>query len=109
PPQAAATVDVVVVTPVGSSPVSSSDHYTYTAASAPSVTAVSPTSGPGGGGTIVNLTGTNFTGASAVSFGTTAATGYTVNSDTSITATAPTHNAGLVNVTVTTPTGTSST
>ena len=47
------------------------------------------TSGPAAGGTAVTITGTNFTGATAVKFGTTAATTFTVNSATSITATAP--------------------
>ena len=50
---------------------------------------MSPTSGPSAGGTTVTLTGTKFTGASAVKFGATAATSFTVNSATKITATAP--------------------
>ncbi|MCX2494903.1 Ig-like domain-containing protein, partial [Pedobacter sp. PF22-3] len=46
---------------------------TYTqAVAAPTVTALSPTSGPTGGGTSVTITGTNFTGATAVTFGVTA-------------------------------------
>ena len=75
---------------------------------APTVSAVSPTSGPSTGGTSVTVTGTGFTGASAVQFGTTAATSFTVNSATSITATSPA-GSGTVNVTVTTPGGTSAT
>ena len=69
--------------------------------------AVSPTSGPTTGGTAVTITGTDFTGATAVHFGTAPATSYTVNSSTSITATAPAGTAGTVDVTVTTPAGTS--
>ena len=57
----------------------------------------------------MTITGTDFTGATAVKFGTTAATGFTVNSATSITATAPAGAAGTVDVTVTTPGGTSAT
>ncbi|TCO61100.1 PxKF domain-containing protein [Actinocrispum wychmicini] len=75
----------------------------------PTVTAVNPASGPTTGGTIVTITGTKFTGATAVAFGTTAATSFTVNSDTSITATAPAATAGPVDVTVTTSSGTSAT
>ncbi len=74
----------------------------------PAVTSVSPDSGVLGGGTTVTITGTSFTGVSAVSFGRTAATSFTVNSDTSITATAPSAaGVGTVDVTVTTPAGTS--
>ena len=56
----------------------------------------------------VTITGTGFTGATAVDFGTTAATGVTVVNDTSITATSPA-GTGTVDVTVTTPSGTSAT
>ena len=73
---------------------------------APSVTSISPTSGPASGGTTVTVSGTNFTGATAVDFGTTAAKSFTVASATSITALSPA-GSGTVNVTVTTPTGTS--
>jgi hypothetical protein len=76
---------------------------------APTVTNISPSSGPTTGGTQVSITGTSFTGASSVQFGSTAATAFTVNSDTSITATSPAGKAGAVDVTVTTPGGTSAT
>ncbi len=72
---------------------------------APTVTGVSPSSGFNT--TSVVVTGTDFTGASAVDFGGTAAT-FTVNSDTSITATVPA-GTGTVDVTVTTSGGTSAT
>jgi hypothetical protein len=108
PPEAAATVDIVVSTPTGTSAVSSSDHFTFNAASSPTVTGLSLTSGSTAGGTVVTITGTNFTGASAVNFGTVAAS-FTVKSDTRITATAPSQAAGTIDVTVTTPSGTSST
>ena len=75
---------------------------------APTVTGVSPPSGPVAGGGIVTVTGTGFTGASAVNFGTVAATGLAVASDTSLTVTVPPAAApGQVDVTVTTPRGTS--
>jgi hypothetical protein len=77
----------------------------------PTVSGVSPTSGSTAGGEAVTITGAGFTGATAVSFGTVALTSsnFTVNSDTSITATVPAGSAGEVNVTVTTPGGTSAT
>ena len=46
---------------------------------APVVTSISPTSGPAAGGTTVTITGSGFTGATAVDFGTTPATSFTVN------------------------------
>ena len=73
---------------------------------APAITAVSPVQGRSSGGSTVILTGTGLTGATAVSFGSTAATSYTVNSATQITAVAPA-GTGVVPVTVTTPGGTS--
>ena len=57
----------------------------------------------------MTITGTNFTGATAVTFGATAATGFTVNSATQITATAPAGSTGTVDVRVTTIGGTSAT
>ena len=99
-------MDVTVTTPEGTSPTSSADHFTYIAA--PTVTGLSPTSGPAAGGTLVTITGTNFTGASVVDFGTTVATDVTVVSSTEITADSPA-GSGVVDVTVTTPGGTSPT
>jgi Predicted solute binding protein len=75
----------------------------------PTVTSISPTSGPTTGGTSVTITGTNFTGASAVKFGSTNASSFTVNSSTQITATSPAGSAGTVDITVTTTGGTSAT
>jgi hypothetical protein len=95
------TVDVTVVTPDGTSPVTPADRYTYVPA--PSVTGVSPDVGPVAGGTTVTVTGTGFTGATAVLFGQTAATAFTVNSGTQITATAPAEPAGGESITVITP------
>ena len=85
----------------GTSATSASDQYfTYVP---PTITSVSPTAGPTAGGTSVTITGTGFTGATAVKFGATAATAFTVNSATQITATAPAGVAGTVDITVTTP------
>jgi FG-GAP repeat/IPT/TIG domain len=75
----------------------------------PGVTNVRPSSGPLSGGTAVTIAGTGFTGATAVTFGLDAATSFTVNSPTSITAVAPGPGTGTVDVTVTTPTGMSPT
>jgi len=59
-----------------------------------------PTEGPEAGGTEVTITGTGFTGATGVLFGTTPGTEVTVVSDTEITAVSPA-GTGAVNLTVT--------
>src|SRR5207302_784709 len=87
----------------------SADLFTYTAATGlPTVTSLSPSSGPTRGSTSVTITGTNFTDVLRLAFGSATAT-FTVNSATSITAIAPAGTAGTVDVTVTTPGGTSAT
>lgn len=103
PAKAAGTYDVIVTTPLGTSPNTAADNFTYGAG--PTVTGISPTTGVVGGGTSVTITGTGFTGATAVSFGATAAASFTVNSDTSITAVSPAGTSGVVSVRVTTPLG----
>ncbi|WP_030299564.1 IPT/TIG domain-containing protein [Streptomyces katrae] len=99
-PSGTGTVAVTVKTPGGSS---NSVPYTY--AAQPSLTAASPSQGPSSGGTTVILTGTGLTGATAVTFGSTPATSYTVNSPTQITAVTPA-GTSAVPITVTTPGGT---
>jgi len=59
-------------------------------------------------GTCVTISGANFTGATSVTFGTAAATGVSVISDTQINVTSPA-GTGTVDVTVTTPNGPSAT
>ena len=63
----------------------------------PTITSFTPSNGPVG--TLVTITGTNFTGASAVSFGGTAAASFIVVSSTSITAVVSTGTSGSVSVT----------
>jgi autotransporter passenger strand-loop-strand repeat protein len=89
--------------------ITGSTGLTVTAvAASPTVTAVSPASGPSAGGGVVTITGTNFTGATKVMFGTTPATSFHIVSPTRITATEPAGTAGqTVDITVTTPAGTS--
>ncbi len=74
----------------------------------PTVTKITPVSGPGNGNTKVTITGTNFTGVTAVSFGATPAASFLAHSAKSIVAYSP-PGTGTVAVTVTTPSGTSST
>lgn len=73
-----------------------------TSVSVPSISSFTPTSGIAG--TSVSITGTNFIGATAVSFGGISAQNFIVNSSTSITAVVANGATGAV--TVTTPNGT---
>lgn len=75
------------------------------ATTAPTVTSISPPSGPATGSGTVVITGTGFTGVTSVNFGSNTAS-YFFSSDSSITGTPPAGN-GTVDVTVTTPGGTS--
>jgi putative cell wall-binding protein/lysophospholipase L1-like esterase len=72
----------------------------------PAITSINPANGSEAGGTLVMITGSGFTGATAVNFGSTTGAGITVVNDTSLTVTSPA-GSGTVNVTVTTPEGTS--
>ncbi len=110
-PAGSGAVDVTVKTPGGTSAASSADEFTYTALAAPTVTGVSPNSGPAAGGTQVTITGTGFTGATAVDFGATPAAGF----DTVVNALHHDHSSSspagtsVVDVTVITTGGTSAT
>jgi glucose/arabinose dehydrogenase len=96
---AAGTVNVVV-TNTDAQTGTLTNGYTYSA-TAPTVTSISPTSGPAAGGTPVTITGTNFVSGATVTLGGTAATSVVVVSSTTITATTAAHAAGTVNVVVT--------
>ena len=97
-PPGTGTVDIVVTTPRGESAIGPADRFTYTA---PTVTRVKPSNGDSAGNTAITITGTGFTGATAVRFGTREAQSFTVNSATSITAVTPPDTVGSTQVTVT--------
>ncbi|MFC9235381.1 IPT/TIG domain-containing protein [Streptomyces decoyicus] len=101
-PAGTGTVPVTVTTPGGTS-----NGISYTYSGAPVLSGVVPSQGPTSGGNTVTLTGANLTGATAVTFGATPATSFTVVSPTQITAVAPAGPPGPVTLTVTTPGGTS--
>ncbi|GLW13728.1 hypothetical protein Stsp01_04710 [Streptomyces sp. NBRC 13847] len=66
----------------------------------PQLVSLVPDLGPGSGGNVINIFGSNFTGATAVNFGSTPATSFTVVADNQITAVVP-PGTGSVPVTVT--------
>ena len=101
PAHAAGAVNVVVTNTDAQSG-TLPQGFTYMAVSNPPPTliGISPASGTGDGGTAVTITGTGFLAGATVSLGGTPATGVTVVSSTSITATTSAHAAGAVNVVV---------
>ncbi|MFF8786351.1 IPT/TIG domain-containing protein, partial [Streptomyces sp. NPDC015125] len=78
-PPGTGTVQVTVTTPIGIS--NQFVTYAYITTPAPVLSSVVPSSGPAAGGTTVTLTGTGFTGATAVRFGGVSAS-FVVNSAT---------------------------
>ena len=96
------TVDVVVTGPGGTATLVNG----FTAVAAPTIASVSPNQGSRGGGQTVTITGTNLTGAGAVSFGGAAGSNIVVDSATQLRVTTPVRFDGAMDVTVTTPGGT---
>jgi len=108
PGTANTTVDVKVTTAGGTNTPSVFDEYTFDAPGQPMVTVVSPNSGLPDGGTAVFVSGHNFLGATAVHFGAVGSTRFFPLSPGVIQAISPPGAGGTtVDVTVTTPGGTS--
>ncbi len=107
-PSGATSGPIAVTTPSGTGTSASSFTVTTSGGSPPTVSSFTPTSGPVG--TNVSIAGSNFTGATSVTFNGQAATTFTVNSSTSINATVPSGaSTGPIAVTTPSGTGTSST
>ena len=105
-PKGSGTVDITVTTSVTKTAATPADRFTY--AQRPTVTKISPKSGPEKGGTVVTITGTNFTSESTVAFGSIPATNVKMISPTEMVATSPEEAAGVtVNVIVKNVGGTS--
>ena len=66
----------------------------------PYITAITPATGVAAGGTATTITGSGFTGATAVNFGATPGTSFSVVNNTTINVTTAAHAAGAVDVTV---------
>ena len=101
------TIDVTVTTPTadgGTSPTSINDLYSY---GAPTVTVISPNTGPADTATLITITGTNFSPGDTVDFGATPATDVHVWGPTVITTNAPATLEGGTDITVANAVGTS--
>ncbi len=106
PAHLAATVEVCIITAGGE--VCASNAFTYTGPPPPkpALSSLAPSEGSLGGASKVKLMGTNLDGATAVTFGGTAAK-LLANSETEVEVETPAHAAGAVEVCVTTGGGTS--
>jgi alpha-tubulin suppressor-like RCC1 family protein len=102
-PPGSGVVDVTVTTPEGASHSSLADRFSYEAST---VTGLSPAAGSASGNTPVTITGSKLSGATAVHFGAVAASEFEVRSASEVVAVSP-PGSGVVDVTVTTPEGTS--
>ena len=98
PSSTAGIVDLLVITAGGTAATS----FTYL--NVPTISSVSPNTGPDSGGTSIVITGSNFNGITGVTIGANAATNIVVASSTSILAQTPAGTAGAKNVVVTTAT-----
>ena len=107
PAHVAGVVDVQVTVSGVTSAVSSADEFTYAAPPVPVITGVGPASGTTLGGNYIFVTGSGFTAATAVSFGGTAGSSQIVESDNLVEIYTPAHSAGMVDLRLTTPGGTS--
>ena len=89
PPGTAGPADITVTAPSGTSEPSAASVFTY---GRPTVTAISPGTGPEGGGTIVGVTGSGFAPGPATTtflFGKTPGTAVSCSSSTACVVTAP--------------------
>ncbi len=96
-------VSVIVTNTYGSNAANS--VFSYNVIGAPTVASIFPTSGPAGGGTLVSIQGTGFTGATGVTVGGVALTSVTQSSDTLILGVTGAGTSGTASVVVTNSAG----
>jgi LPXTG-site transpeptidase (sortase) family protein len=104
PPHAAGTVNVKIVNAGAAEYI---DAFTYVEAYFSAN--IKPSFGLMSGGTTVTIndgTGTDFTGATAVTFGGTNVASFTIVSATKISVVSPAHTSGMVDIVISTPSGT---
>ncbi len=101
PPHAAGVVHLRVTTLKGTSPDDPADDFTYVdvPSLAPTILSIAPSSGPAGGGTVITVVGSGFTGAEYVDFDGNHVIPTAVTA-TQLTVTSPSHAVGLVHLRV---------
>jgi alpha-tubulin suppressor-like RCC1 family protein len=109
-PPGTGTVAITVKTPFGQTTPGSASQFTYVKTGIPpEIKKLSVRKGPASGGTQVTITGNFFTYVNAISFGGVPAASFKVISGEEISAVSPPHAAGTMDVTLTSPYGTSPT
>ena len=103
-PAGTGTVDITVTTAAGTTATGPSDQFSYV--TTPTIQKITPRAGSTLGGNRVTIVGSGFTGATSVSFGSVAATSFSVQSDQEIVAVTPAEPVGNVDVSVVAPAGT---
>jgi hypothetical protein len=107
-PPGTGTVDVTVTNPAGTSLALPTDRFTYVPSAPPVVAGLAPNTGPAGGGTNILVAGSGFGGATAIDFGPgNPGTILGISSDGHYMGVVAPPGTGTVDVTVTTPQGTS--
>ena len=101
PAQTASGAVAILVTNPDTQSGGLSAAFSYNPLAAPTVTSVSPTTGPAAGGTTITITGTGFVNGASVTVGGVAASSVVVASATSITAVTPQRVAGAGAIIVT--------
>ncbi len=101
-------VNITVTTPEGTSAITPADQYTFEA-ERPGLESFSPSEGPAAGGNTVILHGVGFLGTTNVRFGGEPVESFEVISDLELAVVPAPHTTESVQVTVTTPKGTSGT
>ena len=107
PPGAIGPADVTVSTAAGTSTSVAADIFSYLKGNPPSISSISPTTGPAAGGTQVMIYGVDFDRATTVRFGDLPAASVAVLSGGRLRVIAPPAVAGTVDVSATTENGTS--
>jgi acid phosphatase len=102
PAHSAGSVNVVVTNPGGETG-TLNGGFVYAAGAPPSVSGITPNSGPTTGGTSVTINGSAFVSGATVTIGGASATNVNFVNSGTITANTPAHAAGTVNVVVTNP------
>jgi len=105
PPNSAGTVGLSVINPARSGTSGGSATVFRYEIPVPKLTGISPSSGSAGGGTVVTIMGSGFSGTKNVRFGEKSGTSLTVIDDSQLTIISPAHSPGSIPISITNANG----
>jgi hypothetical protein len=105
PPNTAGTVGLSVINPARSGTSGGSATVFRYEIPVPKLTGISPSSGSAGGGTVVSITGSGFSGTKEVRFGEKSGTSLIVIDDSQLTIMSPAHSPGSIPISITNANG----